>query len=73
MSIGPRPLAYDGPNCGVHKGCGGIIREHLKKTYPYTFNELGPNGFEKNTYAIPALFCEICDVEIIGDAQMEDI
>jgi len=69
MSLGPRPLAYDGPNCGTHERCGGIIREHLRISYPYTFNEIdGPK-----TYQIPALFCEKCDVEITGDNQIKDI
>jgi len=59
-------LNYFGANCGTHKDCGGIIREHLNHSYPYTFDD----GYK---CYIPALYCERCEVEVTGDTLIEEI
>ena len=43
-----------------HTGCGGRIVEDHGVTYPY--------GAER----VPALRCEVCGEEIIGDPEIEE-
>jgi len=42
----------------IHKGCGGKIVEDVEMTYIYEGE------------SIPALFCQVCGVEIVGDPQV---
>lgn len=51
----------------THAQCGGVIREDPAVTYEYDASDFATGPVVQ----VPALRCERCGVEIVGDGQID--